>query len=164
MTGYISERDYNNEFLSFLRKEDGLKYFNIFSNIYETAENDPIENLFNKLAVDVIKQKISEQDLRELENRYDTFEKKYYSDEESSDDDYSDEESEESDEDSMESESESESESEGESDSEICSIDEQDSECESECESQSDSESESDSEDSMEDEDEDGKVESVVKE
>ena len=148
MTGYISERDYNNEFLSFLRKENGLKYFNIFSNMYETAPNDPIENLFNKLAVDVIKQKISEQDLRELENRYDIFEKKYYSDKESSDDDYSEEDSEE---DSMESESESEG--------EICSIDEQDSECESECESQSDSESESDSEDSMEDEDE-----SVVKE
>ena len=48
MTGYISERDYNNEFLSFLRKENGLKYFNIFSNMYETAPNDPIENLFNK--------------------------------------------------------------------------------------------------------------------
>jgi len=154
MTGYISERDYNNEFLSSLRKEKGLKYFNIFSNMYETAPNDPIENLFNKLAVDVIKQKISEQDLRELENRYDIFEKKYYSDEDSSDDDdYSDEDY--SDEDSMESESESESEeseSESDIDCEIGSIDDQDSECESQSQSQSESDSESDSEDSMEDE------------
>ena len=33
MTNYISERDYNNEFMSFLRKEEGLKYFIIFSPI-----------------------------------------------------------------------------------------------------------------------------------
>jgi len=93
-------REYNEEFAAYLRKESGLKYFAILWDVMESSESDDsMTSLLNKLGGYVIRRRITEEDLREIEIRHEQFVEDYYTDDEDSDDDDSDDDSEEEEED-----------------------------------------------------------------
>jgi hypothetical protein len=88
------------EFAAYLRKESGLKYFAILWDVMESSESDDsMTSLLNKLGGYVIRRRITEEDLREIEIRHEQFVEDYYTDDEDSDDDDSDDDSEEEEED-----------------------------------------------------------------
>ena len=102
-------REYNEEFAAYLRKESGLKYFAIFWDVMESSESDDsITSLLNKLGGYVIRRRITEEDLREIETRHEQFVEDYYTDDD--DDDDSDDDSEEDEDDDEDEEEEEEEE------------------------------------------------------
>jgi len=93
-------REYNEEFAAYLRKESGLKYFAILWDVMESSESDDsMTSLLNKLGGYVIRRRITEEDLREIETRHEQFVEDYYTDDDDSDDDDDSEEDEDDDED-----------------------------------------------------------------
>lgn len=81
-------REYNEEFAAYLRKESGLKYFAILWDVMESSESDDsMTSLLNKLGGYVIRRRITEEDLREIETRHEQFVEDYYTDDDDSDED-----------------------------------------------------------------------------
>ena len=76
----MSETNYQNnqKFLAFLRQESGLNYFTIFYNVYDFNKHETIDGILNIIAFDVIRRRVTEEDFRELEVRYEQFKEDNY--------------------------------------------------------------------------------------